>query len=639
MHHFITRMVCTHKIMSKVYQLLIFLLSLLGTTSYLQVVQPVSCTRSPIFRCLEIERRALLSFKENLTDPSDRLSSWVGEDCCNWIGVGCDNGTGHIIKLDLKNPFPVSEFDFLDEYLSDTEYEYHYDEVKKAYNKSCLGGKISSALLDLKHLSYLDLSLNNFNGINIPKFLGSLESLRYLNLSFSFFAGVVPPHLGNLSRLQYLDLNSYSSSSYIGDFVPFAILEVKSLQWFVGFPSLGYLNLGGVNLEKVSDWLHVVNMLPLLSELHLHGCGLVSLPHSTSSINFTLLSILDLSSNHFNSSIPHWLSNASHLSVINFQDNLLRGAIPNSFAKLCNLRTLNLQYNNVSGEITEFVDGLSQCSNSSLEYLNFDENSFLGGNLPNSLGGLRKLKTISLSYSSVSGSLPNSIGNLSSLQTLDLGGAQMKGTIPESIGKLSMLVSLNLAFNSWEGVLTEAHFQNLTRLKSLQLSNVVSTKWALVLNVEHDWIPPFKLTELQLSYMRIGPIFPAWLKTQNELESLGLYSVGIHGTIPHDLWKSYPNITSWSLSGNELQGQVPYFQFHPSAYYFDLSFNNLEGPLPIFLSNLSEVHLNNNMFSGPIPENIVELLPKLSFLDLSSNLITGRIPHSIGMLKELNFSF
>jgi Leucine-rich repeat (LRR) protein len=660
MHHFITRMVCTHKIMSKVYQLLIFLLSLLGTTSYLQVVKPVSCTRSPIFRCLEIERRALLSFKESLTDPSDRLSSWVGEDCCNWIGVGCDNGTGHIIKLDLKNQFLVSEFDFLDQPpLSEIEFEYHYDEVKKFYNKSCLGGKISSALLDLKHLSYLDLSLNNFNGINIPKFLGSLESLRYLNLSFSFFAGVVPPHLGNLSRLQYLDLNSISYSSHIDMVVPFPILEVKSLQWFVGFPSLGYLNLGGVNLEKVSDWLHVVNMLPLLSELHLHGCGLVSLPHSTSSINFTLLSILDLSSNHFNSSIPHWLSNASDLSVINFQDNLLRGAIPvglghltnlhtldlssniltgkipNSFAKLCNLRTLNLQYNNVSGEITEFVDGLSQCSNSSLEYLNFDGNRFLGGNLPNSLGGLRKLKTISLSYSSVSGSLPNSIGNLSSLQTLDLEGAQMKGTIPESIGKLSMLVSLNLAENSWEGVLTEAHFQNLTRLKSLQLSSVVSTKWALVLNVEHDWIPPFKLIELQLFDMRIGPIFPAWLKTQNELESLDLISVGIHDTIPHGLWKSCPNITSWSLSGNELQGQVPYFQFHPSAYYFDLSFNNLEGPLPIFLSNLSDVYLNNNMFSGPIPENIVELLPKLSELDLSSNLITGRIPHSIGMQKEL----
>jgi hypothetical protein len=41
------------------------------------------------------------------------------------------------------------------------------------------------------------------------------------------------------------------------------------------------------------------------------------------------------------------------------------------------------------------------------------------------------------------------------------------------------------------------------------------------------------------------------------------------------------------------------------------------------------------MFSGPIPGNIGELLPKLYLLDLSSNSITGKIPHSIGMLKKL----
>ncbi|GLT66366.1 hypothetical protein SLA2020_387340 [Shorea laevis] len=75
--------------------------------------------------------------------------------------------------------------------------------------------------------------------------------------------------------------------------------------------------------------------------------------------------------------------------------------------------------------MTEFVDGLSQCSNSSLED-----------------------------------------GNVSPLQQLDLSDNQMNGTIPESIGKLSMLVSLSIGGNSLEGVLTEAHFQNLTRLKS-----------------------------------------------------------------------------------------------------------------------------------------------------------------------------
>ncbi|XP_059436304.1 receptor-like protein EIX2 [Corylus avellana] len=559
----------SHIFMSTLHHpILIFFISLLGTSSYLQLIKPISCTKGPIFKCSEVERAALLSFKYNLTDPSGRLSSWVGEDCCNWLGVGCNNNTGNVVKLDLRNPSYFDDFD--------------------QYNKSCLMGKISSSLLDLKHLRYFDLSLNNFTGANIPKFLGSLENLRYFNLSFSMFSGAIPPHLGNLSRLQYLDLNSNSYP---------ALTQSESLEWLVGFPSLKYLGMDYVNLEKVPDWLHAINVLPSLRELHLASCGLVSLPSSIFSINFTLLSVLDLFSNNFSSSfIPHWLSNVSELSTINLEYTFLGGTIPVGLEHLTNLRSLNLAANNLIGEITEFVDALSQGFNGSLED-----------------------------------------GNLPPMQELDLTDNQLNGTIPKSIGKLSRLVSLSLGWNSWEGVLTEAHFLNLTRLKSLWLNLKFSANWTLVLNVKHNWVPPFKLTEISLANVRIGPNFPAWLKTQNELEILLLNNVGISDTIPHGFWKSHPNVTNCILSHNKLHGQVPNFQLHPSLVDFDLSYNNLEGPLPLFHSNLSNIYLDNNMFSGPIPENIGELLPKLFWLDLSSNSITGRIPHSIRMLKELSF--
>ena len=185
--------------------------------------------------CIEEERKALLEFKHGLKDHSDRLSSWVGVDCCKWRGVDCNNQTGNVIKVDLRNNGDFSR----------------------------LGGEISDALLDLKHLNYLDLSFNHFQGIPVPDFLGSFERLRYLNLSNAVFGGVIPPHLGNLSRLNYLDLN--------GDvyyYVP--LMRVSNLNWLSGLSSLKYLDLGRVNLsEATTTWMQTVNLLPSLLELHL----------------------------------------------------------------------------------------------------------------------------------------------------------------------------------------------------------------------------------------------------------------------------------------------------------------------------------------------------------------------------------
>ncbi|XP_035545145.1 receptor-like protein EIX2 [Juglans regia] len=441
--------------------------------------------------------------------------------------------------------------------------------------------------------------------------------------------------------------------------------------------------MGNADLDNVSDWLQAVNMLPSLLELHLRKCGLVSLPQSISFINFTLLSVLDLSGNNFKSPIPCWLSNVSGLSILNIANNYLHGAIPDafanlyslkeldlsgngqiegllpaglgnltnlhtlslrrnnvtgvipkSFANLCNLRTFDLELNNIGGEVTELVHGLSQCSNSNLESLYLSGNELLGGNMPYSLGELKNLKSIELKHCSFWGSIPDSIGNLSSLEILDLQYNQMNGSIPESIGKLSKILSLDLGNNSWNGVLNEAHFQNLSRLERLDLSSDLS-KSTLALEVHQDWVPPFKLRYVDLHKVHIGPWFPTWLQTQDEIWFLNLNNVGISDTIPHGFWNSCSSITNLSMSGNKLYGQVPCFQILPSANYIDLSSNKFEGPLPLCFSNLSQIYLNDNMFSGPIPENIGELLPRLSHLDLSSNFVDGKIPLSIGMLKNL----
>ncbi|KHG06604.1 DNA-damage-repair/toleration protein [Gossypium arboreum] len=180
--------------------------------------------------CIQSERKALLKFKNDLIDPSDRLSSWVeGGDCCEWIGVFCQNSTGHVHQLHLAAP-PLSAPDI---YAPPAEWE--------PYRRSKLRGKINPSLLELKHLSSLDLSNNNFSSIQIPKFFGLLESLTYLNLSLARFQGTIPHNLGNLSKLQYLDLG-YND------------LKSESPQWVSALSSLHYLDLSSADLYEANDW-------------------------------------------------------------------------------------------------------------------------------------------------------------------------------------------------------------------------------------------------------------------------------------------------------------------------------------------------------------------------------------------------
>ncbi|KAL6320016.1 hypothetical protein AAG906_003113 [Vitis piasezkii] len=106
--------------------------------------------------CSARERRALQRIKQGLVDQGNYLSSWTREASCSWKGIGCDNITRHVVKINLS---------------------------REPMEGASLGGNISTSLLDLNHLQYLDLSWNSFEGLQIPEYLGSLTGLRYLNLS------------------------------------------------------------------------------------------------------------------------------------------------------------------------------------------------------------------------------------------------------------------------------------------------------------------------------------------------------------------------------------------------------------------------------------------------------------------------
>ncbi|XP_059656568.1 receptor-like protein EIX1 [Cornus florida] len=625
--------------------LIIFLIlvCLLGFP-YVQFAKLGLATEVSSITCIDTERKALLAFKQSLTDPSGRLSSWTGQDCCQWSGIGCNDVSGHVVKLDLRNLFPSSS-----EGIASTA-----QGNMTAYERSFLGGEINPSLLELKYLNYLDLSQNGFEGIPIPKFFGAIKNLRYLNLSFASFAGEIPPHIGNLSSLNYLDL-------YADSLINLGMWELSSasLQWLSGLSSLTYLNMGQVKLSDVgTDWLQAVNMLPNLIELHLHSCDLQRLPFSLPFVNFTRLSILDISGNSINSSIPTWLFNLTSLTKLDFNGNSFSGAMPSEFVNLmsleyldlssngniggripsflgnlCKLKNLDLSGNNFSGEIVESFGGFSGCPNSILVSLDLSANQ-LEGELPDSLGTLENLQRLDLSSNSFWGSIPATIGSLSALQEMDLSFNSMNGTIPESFGQLSKLVHLYLMSNPWEGVITEVQLMNLTRLEHVIVRT--STIKSLILNVTYEWIPPFRLKSLELENCLVGPTFPMWLQVQSELTSVTLKNVGIEDIIPQEWFSTISSqLTYLDLSNNGIKGTLPHQLESPNINAIDLSYNRFEGPLPLWSTNAPHFYLQSNLFSGPIPTNIDELMPQLEYLYFSENRLNGTIPSSICTMKGL----
>lgn len=242
--------------------------------------------------CLQDEQEALLLFKKDLKDHSGRLSTWIPDqvDCCKWEGVVCDNVTGHVRELRLHNPGHMT-----------TEFFNYVD-----YEISALGGKISPSLINLKYLYYLDLSYNNFGGIPIPNFIGSLQSLRYLNISESGF-GRDFHLLGNLSNLHILDLSGVG--------------KIDNLGWLTSLSNLEKLDISRVNLSKASKWLHQISMIPCLRKLHLSQCNLHQISHHhPNSLNFSSLVLLDLSSNYdLKSSIPRWVFGLRNLRYLDLK--------------------------------------------------------------------------------------------------------------------------------------------------------------------------------------------------------------------------------------------------------------------------------------------------------------------------------
>ncbi|KAH0776789.1 hypothetical protein KY290_008200 [Solanum tuberosum] len=275
-----------------------------------------------------------------------------------------------------------------------------------------LSGIIPPTIGNLTNLVYLDVSINKISG-KIPPRIGSLSKL----------SGSIPASFGNLRNLQSLHLGDNKLSGSIpitiGD-----LTELKSVQFY---------------LNQLSG--------PIPSELG----------------NLKKLTYLDLSDNQLSGPIPTSFGNLRNMQSLYLGANKLSGSIPKEVAYMDKLVVLSMSYNDFSGHLPERL-----CKGGKLENFTVASNK-LTGPIPSSLSKCSSFKWVAFNNNSFIGNFSEAFGIHPELLFIDLSDNDFHGELSNNWGKCKDLTDLRVARNNIGGRLP-ADQSNLLRNEDVVLS-------------------------------------------------------------------------------------------------------------------------------------------------------------------------
>uniref|UniRef100_M8CQG3 Receptor-like protein kinase HSL1 n=1 Tax=Aegilops tauschii TaxID=37682 RepID=M8CQG3_AEGTA len=489
------------------------------------------------------EHQILLGLKR-YWGSSTVLGRWnsISSDHCRWGGLTCTKGEVTAISLPqqtLMKPIPPS---------------------------LCL----------LKNLAYLDLSYNNFS-TSFPTILYNCSNLKYLDLSNNAFGGKLAADINSLSaKLEHLNL---SSNRIMGEIPPSIgwFPKLKSLildtnQFDGSYPVQDISNLANLEMLTLADNPFLPAPFPVEFGMNMTG----EIPESVSSL--TELSLLAVTNNMLQGTIPTWVWQHKKLQYLYMFNNGLTGEISSSVTAV-NLVELDVSSNNLTGSI------------------------------PDDFGKLINLTLLFLYTNQLHGSIPPSIGLLPNLRDIQLFENMLTSSLPLELGRHSPLVNLEVCDNNLSGELPA------------------------------DLCFNRKLNDIVVFNNNFSGKLPESLDGCYLLNNLMLYNNHFTGEFTKSIWSVVKNqLTTDMIQNNNFSGTFP-TQLQWNFSRIEMSNNRFSGPIPTLAGKMKVFRVVNNLLSGKIPWDLTGI-SQVEELDLSGNQINGSIPMAIGVLKlkALNLS-
>lgn len=517
--------------------------------------------------------------------PNPCTENWQGIVCTS----DCQNTACYVASIELTGLYMIGS---LPSSLGELEYLNSFD-VFDNY----LYGSLPVSLASCKELETLILSSNLFSGSISPDF-GSFETINSLYMSNNPITGPITAALSQLLSLENLQLYG---TQLTGTLPP----ELGDLIGLVDF-SAGSTFMNGTLPDSYSNLIQLNKMdfsssffsgtipaayrnLCMIGTLSLDDNQLTgTLPATLTQLN--QLTALDVSTNLLNGTLPN--VNWQQMSSIIMSNNMFSGSLPISMCQMTNLYTIVLSNNKLTGSIPVCFNNFSR-----LSYF-YMFNNKLTGEIQFEAMAFDNLIALDLSYNLLSGPFPTSLAN-SGASYLTIDNNRMTGTLPESLISSQAIISVYFDKNFFTGSLPFGVIDGTSYLSECDLSS----------NLLYGTIPA-SISQLQFMYY------------------LSIYGNYLSGEVPVSLGQMQV-LQTLLFSDNHLSGTFPDgILALTRQQYLNLSTNHFAGTLPQYISHflrLGYFDVSLNHFSGSISPNTFNTQSKLTALVLGDNRLTGSL--------------